>query len=107
MRRPLIYTILLIISIGAFSSRFDLLVVSEMFARGPQIALNNSAVNGSATPLQLRNQTYSRSFYDVAYSGIETQDGGLAILGCTNPPGSINLETDFWLIKTDPNGNLL
>jgi len=48
-------------------------------------------------------QTYNWSWFDSAYSGIETTDGCLAIIGSSNPPRTP--EPDFRLSKLDPNGN--
>ncbi len=50
------------------------------------------------------NQTYSQSMDDNGYSMVQTSDGGYAIVGYTfysTDPGS----RDFWLVKTDANGN--
>jgi hypothetical protein len=49
------------------------------------------------------NQTYGGIDYDVAYSVIQTADGGYAIAGRTDSFGSSN--GDFWLVKTDSTGN--
>jgi len=44
------------------------------------------------------NQTYGGTDYDVAYSLVETSDGGFALAG--------KFEDDFWLVKTDASGNM-
>lgn len=51
------------------------------------------------------NRTYSWSSRDNPRSGLETEDGGLAILSYSEPEGSAEL--DFRLVKLDSNGNLL
>ena len=50
------------------------------------------------------NQTYGGPDYDCANALIETSDGGYAIAGGTLSFGAG--ETDFWLVKTDAQGNM-
>ena len=50
------------------------------------------------------NQTYGGTSDDVAESLIGTSDGGYALAGSTSSFGAG--EDDFWLIKTDVNGNM-
>jgi hypothetical protein len=51
------------------------------------------------------NQTYGEEFDDDwAHSVVVTADGGYAIAGYTNSSGADNY--DFWLIKTDTDGNV-
>jgi hypothetical protein len=50
-------------------------------------------------------QTYDRDTSDDnAFSLVETSDGGYAMLGTTN--ASFADSSDFWLVKTDLNGNV-
>jgi len=49
-------------------------------------------------------QTYGGTGGDIAYSLVETSDGGYAIAGYTRSFGAG--WDDFWLIKTDANGNM-
>jgi hypothetical protein len=49
-------------------------------------------------------RTYGGNFDDVAYSIIETGDGGFALAGRTDSMGVGSL--DFWLVKTDDIGNM-
>jgi hypothetical protein len=51
------------------------------------------------------NQTYGGANSDYGMSGIATSDGGYAIVGYTDSFGAGN--GDFWLVKTDANGNEL
>jgi hypothetical protein len=48
------------------------------------------------------NQTYARSTYNIAYSLIQTSDGGYALAGYCNPGPAGGL--DMYLVKTFPNG---
>jgi len=50
------------------------------------------------------NQTYGGTNIDIAYSVVQTLDGGYATAGSTNSFGAGN--EDFWLIKMDANGNM-
>jgi len=53
------------------------------------------------------NQTYGGTKNDIAYSVIETSDGGYALVGSTNGTHDIAaLGRDFWLVKTDAYGNM-
>jgi len=51
------------------------------------------------------NKTYGGEREEVAYSLVETSDGGYALAGFTESYGQG--EEDFWLVKTDTDGNLL
>jgi hypothetical protein len=52
----------------------------------------------------LWNQTYGDNETDAAYSVVETDDGGFALAGRTDlGAGGI----DFWLVRTDADGNML
>ena len=57
------------------------------------------------------NKTYGGSDDDRGRSLIQTSDGGYALLGYnTSTDGDASMNNgsrDFWLIKTDPNGNLI
>jgi predicted secreted protein len=50
------------------------------------------------------NQTYGGAAYDRAFTLVETSDGGLALAGNTGSFGAGDY--DFWLVKTDANGNM-
>lgn len=57
-----------------------------------------------STGTVLWNQTYGGPSGDHGQSVVETSDGGFALAGFTKSFGSV--DNDFWLIKTDANGNL-
>jgi len=48
------------------------------------------------------SHTYGGKAGDYAYSLVQTEDGGYALIGFTQSFGAGN--GDFWLIKTDENG---
>jgi hypothetical protein len=50
------------------------------------------------------NMTYGGEEKDVAFSLVETSDGGYALTGFTESFGQG--EEDFWLVKTDADGNM-
>jgi predicted secreted protein len=50
------------------------------------------------------NQTYGGTGWDEAQSLVETSDDGFALAGRTNSFGAGDY--DFWLVKTDPYGNM-
>jgi len=50
------------------------------------------------------NKTYGGQAFDIAYSLVETSDGGYALTGFTESLGAG--DADFWLIKTDESGNM-
>ncbi len=52
---------------------------------------------------QIWDKTYGGSNYDVAYSLIQTNDGGYAVAGWTLSQGAGG--NDFWVIKLDNQGN--
>ena len=51
------------------------------------------------------NKTYGGANGDLAYSVIQTNDGGYALAGYTASFGAVLI--DFWLVKTDSAGNLV
>jgi len=53
---------------------------------------------------EIWSQTYGGEQSDMCYSCIQTTDGGFALAGYTRSFGSG--EKDFWLVKTDENGEL-
>jgi hypothetical protein len=50
------------------------------------------------------NQTYGGADVDMAYSVVQTSDGGYIMTGATNSYGAG--KTDFYLVKTDSLGNM-
>jgi hypothetical protein len=50
------------------------------------------------------NKTYGGSNEDWAFSVVQTDDRGYAIAGTTTSFGAVG--RDFWLVKTDANGNM-
>jgi hypothetical protein len=58
----------------------------------------------------LGNQTWIKTYggtneYDLAYSLVQSNDGGYALAGYTNSFGAGS--NDFWLVRTDSSGNML
>jgi hypothetical protein len=52
----------------------------------------------------LWNKTYGGEGDEFAWSIVQTSDGGYAMGGCTTPLGAG--QSDYWLVKTDSNGNV-
>jgi len=55
------------------------------------------------------NQTYGGTDSSIAYSLVETSDGGYALAGSSGSPLYFPIgsgTTDFWLVKTDAYGNM-
>jgi hypothetical protein len=50
----------------------------------------------------LWDKTYGGADYEIAYSMVQTSDGGYALAGITLYVGG----SDFWLVKTDADGNI-
>jgi len=50
------------------------------------------------------DKTFDKDKNDVAYSIIQTKDGGYAVTGWTKSKGTGN--SDVWVIKLNENGNL-
>lgn len=62
-------------------------------------------VKTDTSVMQSWNKSYGGTLDDVAWSVIQTDDGGYALAGMTSSFGAGGY--DFWLIKTDANGNHL
>lgn len=55
----------------------------------------------------LWNKTYGRRYADMAYSAKQTSDGGYIMAGRTASfIPEVGLRDDFWLVKTDSEGNM-
>lgn len=68
--------------------------------------LNDSwLIKTSAGGIMQWQRTYGGTGNDVAYSVTETSDGGYLVVGSTDPFGDGN--SDFWLVKTNEDGNTL
>ena len=75
---------------------------TESFGAGSfDFWLVKTDVNGSMQ----WNRTYGGSNLEKAYSLIKTFDGGYAIAGYTQSSGARG--NDFWVVKTDSNGNMV
>ena len=58
-----------------------------------------------AQPDSLWSRTYGGEQYDACYAMVQTFDGGFALAGVTSSFGEG--DTDFWLVRTDINGDSL
>jgi pimeloyl-ACP methyl ester carboxylesterase len=63
-------------------------------------------VKTDAVGNQLWSKTYGGLQYDVAYSVVQTSDGGYAVAGVTNAYSGSGAE-DALLVKTDSSGNMM
>ena len=71
------------------------------------VSANPPLINSVVESLELWSQTYGGTGGtndDLAYSLVETSDGGFALAGGTYSFGAG--DCDFWLVKTDANGNM-
>jgi len=67
-------------------------------------SLETVNVTNRGPPTTDWNNTYGGTSWDAAYALVQTADGGYALAGRTNSYGA-GLD-DFWLVKTDSNGNM-
>jgi hypothetical protein len=70
-------------------------------AGGSDFWLVKTDTNGN----MMWNQTYGGTDFDGAQSVVQTSDGGFALAGRTDSFGAGHY--DFWLVKTDANGNMI
>ncbi len=68
------------------------------------LRLNVHHVGSSKPPITEWAQTYGGADKEYAHSMIQTSDGGYALAGFTESCGAGNY--DFWLVKTDADGNM-
>jgi hypothetical protein len=88
-----------------------LLIVFLLVSLLPMSALFVGSCSGAGTvafgssPTTEWTQTYGGTGFDIAYSVVETADGGYAMVGYTSSFGLAGSE-DFWLVKTDSVGTM-
>ena len=78
--------------------RNKLFLLSIVFS----VVLSCRFVIGVEASSAMWSQTYGGTSNDVAYSLVVTSDGGFAVAGYTESVGA----GDFWLVKTDADGNM-
>jgi hypothetical protein len=88
---------LMLLSIATLISAFD---VHVQTMHSPL-----ETIEFSEQPVMQWNETYGGSANDKAFSAVQTVDGGYALAGYTGSFGAGLY--DFWLVKTDANGNAL
>ena len=66
----------------------------------------NENINGNETSSVMWTKNYGSTSAEVAYSLVETSDGGYALAGYTNDWDNPEKNDNFWLVKTDANGNM-
>ena len=81
---------------------FQLLI--SVFLVASLVLLGASTVSASSASPSIWAKLYGGSLDDEAAALVQTGDGGYAIAGTTSSFGAGN--ADFWLIKTDANGNV-
>jgi len=68
------------------------------------LAFNIQQAKALEPPTTEWNKTYGGTSNDVAWSAVQTWDGGYALAGYTESFGAG--DSDFWLVKTDSSGNI-
>ena len=67
------------------------------------VSVTAGCASGATAPEEAWNQTFGGTGYDGAHSVQQTSDGGYILAGWTRSYGAGY--DDFWLVKTDANGN--
>jgi len=70
------------------------------------VLLSFPIINSVGASSVMWSQTYGGVGEEVAHSLVETSDGGYALAGYTRDFGAPEGDGDFWLVKTDANGNM-
>jgi hypothetical protein len=82
------------------------LVLTVLLVNMLTLAHNIKSANSSEPPPTKWSKTYGKdTFNEAAYSIIQAIDGGYVLTGFTENY-SIMDAWDFWLVKTDANGNM-
>ena len=67
----------------------------------------DATIVGASFNIVLIDKTFGGANNDVAYSIIQTNDGGYAVAGYTDTGSTVAKSNDFWVLKLDSAGNKL
>jgi len=95
--------ILVLLLIASSFSALKFLKVENTYDTKLKISDNRSPSLG-CEPSVYWEKTYGGSENEFAFSGQQTSDGGYILAGSTKSFGRGS--SDFWLVKTDPSGNM-
>ena len=79
-------------------------IVRGMSMPHHQERLSYGSILSTSENITQWNQTYGSYSDDLAYSVIQTDDGGFAFAGATSSFSQMSEDYDGWFVKTDANG---
>ena len=95
---------IIIVTLISLLLSFSILYWAGIFSENGNQTYGDENMNEHS--LVMWNQTYGAISTDFAHSLVETSDGGFALTGYTRDWDNPGKDDDFWLVKTEPNGNI-